>query len=490
VARTVYLGSAPIISAANKGVEDRRVKLGCAMPGETTAVFGDALRRLALVATYLYQDGSRYWYDTQPTVTKLAEDRAEQLKRTPDKISHELDRRLRADLALRGDFGKIHPLPASGVDIPDDTDARLVVLSTDHWFSKEPNNAAEVAAKALLENRGNSPRRFRNTLVFLAPDKQRIADLDEGVRKYLAWASIVAEKDTLDLRPHQVKQAETLLKAADSAVVARLPETYQWLLVPAQTTPQSPVTWEVLKLTGQPPLAERASKKLKSEELLLPGLGASRLRMELDKVLWRGNHVAVAQLVEDFASYTYLPRLTSSAVLLDAIRNGVNLLTWMQDGFAFAEAYDDAAKRYKGLVAGRMIGLNDPDTPGMVVKADVAAKQLDEERAAQPGNPPPPRPGPSDPQPPAPGAPQPPAAAPRPTRFHGTATLDPLRVGPSAGKIAEEVISHLSGLVGADVTITIEIEATVPGGVPDNVVRTVTENSRTLQFTSQGFERD
>jgi predicted AAA+ superfamily ATPase len=81
VARTIYLGSAPITSASNKGLEDRQVKLGCAMPGETTTVFGDALRRLSQVATYLYQDGTRYWYDTQPTVTKLADDRAEQLKR-------------------------------------------------------------------------------------------------------------------------------------------------------------------------------------------------------------------------------------------------------------------------------------------------------------------------------------------------------------------------------------------------------------------------
>src|SRR5579864_5440597 len=57
VARAIYLGSAPTASAANRGVEDRRVKLGCVMPGESPAVFGDALRRLAAAATYLYQDG-------------------------------------------------------------------------------------------------------------------------------------------------------------------------------------------------------------------------------------------------------------------------------------------------------------------------------------------------------------------------------------------------------------------------------------------------
>jgi hypothetical protein len=38
--------------------------------------------------------------------------------------------------------------------------------------------------------------------------------------------------------------------------------------------------------------------------------------------------------------------------------------------------------------------------------------------------------------------------------------------------------------------VTVEIEAEIPNGVPDNVVRTVTENSRTLGFTSQGFEAE
>src|SRR5579875_893199 len=57
IARTIYLGSAPIDKAANKGIEDRRIKLGSVFPGETPAVFGDALRRLAARATYLYQDG-------------------------------------------------------------------------------------------------------------------------------------------------------------------------------------------------------------------------------------------------------------------------------------------------------------------------------------------------------------------------------------------------------------------------------------------------
>ncbi|SVD74080.1 uncharacterized protein METZ01_LOCUS426934, partial [marine metagenome] len=228
VARTIYMGSAPTTAAAQRGIEDRRVKLGCVMPGESPAVFGDALRRLAGVATYLYQDGPRYWYSTQPTVTKLADDRAEQLKRDPDKVVHELDQRLRKDLEKKGNFKRIHPMPQSGQDVPDDLDARLVVLSIDNPYSKEPENLSEVAAKKILESRGNTPRLYRNTLVFLAADKSRLQDLDEATRKYLAWESILTEKESLNLDPQQVKQAESQKKSADSTVMARLPETYQW----------------------------------------------------------------------------------------------------------------------------------------------------------------------------------------------------------------------------------------------------------------------
>ena len=79
---------------------------------------------------------------------------------------------------------------------------------------------------------------------------------------------------------------------------------------------------------------------------------------------------------------------------------------------------------------------------------------------------------------------------PKPKRYHGTVTVDSARVGRDAGRIADEVVTHLVGLVGSSVRVTLEIEAEFPEGAPDNVVRTVTENSRTLKFTSSGFETE
>jgi hypothetical protein len=172
-----------------------------------------------------------YWYSTQPTVTSVADDRTKQLKRNPDKVVQEVEKRLRADLRKTGDYSRVHPLPQSGQDVADDLDARLVVLGLDHAYSREPGSAAEIAAKAILESRGNAPRLYCNSLTFLAADKTRLQDLDEAVRRYMAWESILSEKESLDLTPHQVKQAETQKGAVDGAVTARFPETFQWLLV-------------------------------------------------------------------------------------------------------------------------------------------------------------------------------------------------------------------------------------------------------------------
>jgi hypothetical protein len=143
-----------------------------------------------------------------------------------------------------------------------------------------------------------------------------LQDLDEAARKFLAWVSILAEQKDLNLSPFQVTQAETQRTAADSTVTARLPETYLWLLVPGQATPQAPIAWEALRLSGTDALAMRAGKKLRSDESYLTSFAATRLKMELDRVpLWRGDHVEIRQLVEDFARYLYLPRLKDPSVL-------------------------------------------------------------------------------------------------------------------------------------------------------------------------------
>ena len=346
VARALYLGSAPTLNAANKGLEDRQVKLACVQPGESSNIFGDALRKLADQATHLFQDGNRYWLSTRPSVNRIGEERAQRWD--IEEVREELRRRLRDEVRKPSDFARTQACPASPNDVADEPEVRLVILGPESTLDgKATDNRARAAAQAILD-RGGAGRQCANALVFLAADQVRLGELESAVRQFLAWQSIEKDPVGLNLDEFQKSQVEKRRKAAEDAVGQRIPETYIWLLVPEQPDPRQAVSWRETKLQGSNGLAPRASKKLVNEGLLAVNWGGSLLRMDLDKIpLWRGDHVTVKQLAEDFARYVYLTRLKNTDVLLAAIADGSSLFTWEREGFAYGDSYDETARRFR-----------------------------------------------------------------------------------------------------------------------------------------------
>jgi hypothetical protein len=488
VARTIYMGSAPIHRSANRGIDERHVKLGCVQPGESVATFGDALRRLTDQATYLYVDGKRYWYSTLPTVTRLADDRASQIDDAD--VIGEIQRRLREESRMRADFSKVHACVSCG-DVPDEEDTRLVILGPEftHASKKSDSEAKQEAAK-ILESRGLAPRQFKNTIVFLAPDANRILELKQAVRMYLAWNSIYDEREMLNLDAFQTKQAETKRNSSEDMITARIPETYQWLLVPCQKDPNGSVEWVEYRQQGSGSLAERAGKKMKNEGLLCVVYGGTLLRKDMDAIpLWRGNHVAISQLTSDYSTYLYLSRLKDTDVLFGAIKDGLGLLTWKDESFAYADGWDDKKKKYIGLRYGAHEAISDN---GLLVRPDVAIEQIksaekasgisgEREGAQSEGDTPTPETKKKDEKEPR---------APILRRFHGSVKLDPARIGRDAGRIAEEVIQHFINVPDCDIEVSLEINARIASGASDKVVRTISENCRTLKFREQGFETE
>ncbi|GEM88448.1 Swt1 family HEPN domain-containing protein [Meiothermus granaticius] len=490
VARTLYLGSAPTLHAENRGLEDRQIKLGCVQPGEAVATFGDALRRLTDQATHLYVNGQRYWFSTQPSVTRMAQERAERLDE--HEVHLEIERRLREATRERGDFQRIHVCPESSGDVPDELEVALVVLSPayPHQQSRESPSPALAEAQKILTSRGNRDRLYKNTLAFLAADRRRVADLEQAVRMYLAWKSVEADGQSglLNLDNFQRNQAQTKREEADRAIKVRIPETYTWLLVPTQEKTDPSLAWLPYNLQGQEALAVRASKKLSNDGRLDVRMAGTVLRREMDRIpLWRGDHVSLKQLAEDFATYVYLPRLRSPEVLLGAVQGGVASLNWELEGFAYADAWDEAKGRYLGLQAGPEARLPG-GLEGVLVRPEVAREQMERER---------PQPAEkavvstassskqtvlNDPVPPPPPA--------RPRRYQASVRLEANRLSRDADQIAREVLQHLLALDGAEVEVTLEIQARVAGGIPEHVERTVGENARTLKFGSSGFEKD
>jgi hypothetical protein len=492
VARTIYLGSAPTQQAANRGVDDRSIKLGCVQPGESPATFGDALRRLGDQATYLYVDGARYWYSLQPSVTRLAQDRAAS-NFTDDDVDEVIRQRLATatKAGQRGDFAHVHPAPRTPAEVPDEAEVRLVVLGPEHpHSSKTADSPARLAAGQFLERRAAGDRLYRNMVVFLAADKARLDELRQGVRTFLAWSSIDDDSVTLNLDNFQRRQAEDKRGQFEDVVKQRVGETFAWVLLPSQSATDPAITWDETRVTGPEPLAVRVSRKLVAEEALITRYSGVRLRMDLDRVpLWRDDYVRLKQLWSDYSQYLYLPRLRDSGVLVDAVGQGVALLTWSSDTFAYASSVDEASGRFSGLVAGEHPAVV-LDSEAVVVKPEAAVRQLEAERAAAAsasGA----RPVVGGTEAAAPvdaaGAPPEPAAPASKMRFYGRVSVQPVRMLRDLGDIADAIVAQL-GRADAEVTITVEIEASAEDGFDDDIRRTVSENARTLKFEAHEFE--
>lgn len=483
VSRTVFLGSAPSSKEQkNRGLEDLRIMLGVIQPEENVSVFKDALSTLSQRLSYLYSQGNRYWFDSHPNLRKTVEDRANRFE--DDEVYAEVVRRLHLSKE-KGDFAGIHICPDNDY-IEDDDSARLVVLSPVYTFKRDDSfSRAIFEAKKILNSKGSVAREYRNMLVFLAADTDTVAALYSNVRTYLAWQSIVDDKDALNLDAHQTRQANESLSNATKLVDIRLNDTYSWLLVPTQDGEEQ-IQIEAKRITkGDGNLIIRASKQARSEELLITKWSPALLKNELDKRLWSNKtHVGLKQLWQYFASYPYLPRLKDSSVLIECIKEGIR----SRDYFGYASSVSESGK-FLGLEFGNPGARVLIDNLSVMVERDHALKQIQEEeqRIEKPM-----RPSaevstgsksiPSD------------QTEPRKEgqnhykKFYGIVELDPIRVPRDAAQIAEEIIQHLLSLSSSDLTISLEIKATASGGIPEKIARTIIENCKALNFKESEFE--
>ncbi|GAA1834994.1 Swt1 family HEPN domain-containing protein [Luedemannella flava] len=489
LARTVFFGAAPTIGTAHKGIEAQRLFLGVAVPGDVPGNFHASLTQLADKTTYFYTGAGKYWYDLQANISRRAKDQAERLH--PEDVWAEIVERLKGQAKTRGSFAGVHVCPDDTADIPDTDEARLIILHPKATYQrKDQSNTAMTFAHTATEHRGTANRTYRNMVVYLAADADRMAELDTAVREYLGWSDVIDKQDELDLTQNQKNQAAEKRRQADQTVGSRLLGTYHWALVPEQPKPDQPFTIRAVKAEGQAAaLADRVSQRLGNDGALTTQQAPATIRYALDHVvptMWANGHVQVGDLWKVYASYPYMPRLRDRVVLNAGLTAAV--LVWHSDGFALADGYDETSHRYRGLLLPNdHVGTAITDST-LVVQPDIAQRQHDQEvvsEVPEHGTTLPPAGHPPGPTPPSSG---PPARTNDKTRYFATKQLSADRYGTDFKKIADEIIAHLAAVSDVHLAVRIEIEATTPTGFDPNRVRTISENATTLKFEQSSFE--
>lgn len=507
ISRTIMLGSAPSTSALRdqgiRGLETSRILLGVTQPAENIADFKDALTTLHGALSYLYNNpnGNRFWYDTKPTLRKTAEDRASQISGADVEI--EIENRLKK-IRKENPFAGIHVCPASSNDVPDEQAVRLVVLRTRDTYKRNStkSNALDMV-EDILNNRGTSPRIFRNMLAFVAPDYDKLGALQQEVKRFIAWTSIMSDKEDLNLDGNQVRETQNNLNRSNDTVELRLKETYCWLLVPFidQYENMRTIQWEISDIGGgTDSIATKAARKMLQGEQIITKWAPALLQMSLDDLLWSdSDDIQIKKLWEYLSTYCYLPRLSSYSVLEEAICTGVA----SDEYFAIAAAYSEEKSRYIDLKYNQTIfGFNQTD---MLVKPEKAKEQKSKEEREREetqnggnilpgghdgsgsehvGNES--RNGTCTGNGTSTGSENIPSVQNK--HFYMSTKLDNTRVNRDINNLVSEIIQHLMAVDGANVELKLEVEVEAPKGIPSTTVRTVSENCRTLKVTDFGFD--
>ncbi|HEX5325870.1 MAG TPA: DUF499 domain-containing protein [Acetobacteraceae bacterium] len=477
-ARAVFMATAPIAGTPGAGMSSSRLRLACSQPNDQSNIFGDSLRELAESSGFLHHDAECYWFDTVPTLNRLAAELAkDQELAIVDAKLHEL---LKTETG-NSKFARVQVSDGSDpTEVEDSRALRLVLLGPGHPHAgrSATDTPAMHTAAEMLERCGSRQRHYRNVLLFAAVDEARLDDARSATRRLIAW-SIITDKagGELQLPPRQQSEARSRRDGALSAARRTLRAAWSHLLVPiwpdeAGAAPSRGYDLHAAPIqnaSGDKTIAQSAYDRAIRDGAVAEQLGAPNLRMMLDRVIGDQPHVAVRDLAEWSARYVHMRRLRGETVLANAIQE---LIGSADATYAWADGFDAGSGRYSGLRFGRVLF---PETrgAGVLVRREVAVRQA---AASETGGPP------------GLGEPPPELLQPRRRFFGVVAVENTTRPGPQVARITRTILAELAGGGGTRVSMKLGIEAERERGFSGQVVSAVTEQAKVLDFEQSGFE--
>jgi hypothetical protein len=475
-----------------RGIETERVILSCLQPGQAPHVYRDALGRLETRLTFLNKANNRWWFDVRPNLRREMEDRK---RRFGDPEVVEEIRAALQRVTGQMPFDSVHVF-TSGADVPDDWGLRLVVLPpASGWARSGPNPARELAA-TILRSRGDQPRQKQNRLLFLAADADQVSHLKDTIRALMAWRSI--EADFRDLRltldNQQLRQATQNREQTHETVLRLVRETFKWLLAPSQAPKKvgglGEIEWDVHGLNpASQGLGNEIARVLAENELVIHEWAPTHLHGLLQKWFWKDGAVDIAavDVWQKSCQYLYFPRVAKSTVMQNTIAAGASSRDF------FGLAYGKSEGEYQGFSLGQATSplmdallLIEPKHAVDYENKLRALRAAEIPEGAAPTEPQGDVPG----QSPQRGANPTPGRSPavRPTRFFGTADLDPIKASLQFSKLVSELVELFSGNPGTSVRIRVDIEAEDGRGFGEGTVRAAKENGKTLGMKTAEFD--
>ncbi len=192
-ALVVFLHSLP---DASRGVTAAEVALAVGRPGCDLAYVARGLEETERRAWYMRREGEHFLFRTRASVNKRFQERLSAVQ--PGEIRETLDTWVQ-DIYTGFSALQVIPFPPDHTAIPNTSErVRLVLVHYDKECGAVGAGDRLNVTKALFTKTGvnDSPRSYRNTLVFLLAESSRVAGLKDAVRALMTWERVRADLET------------------------------------------------------------------------------------------------------------------------------------------------------------------------------------------------------------------------------------------------------------------------------------------------------
>ncbi len=298
VSTTIFMMS--FSGRGERGSSVKEIKISTVYPGLSSSVIDTVINDLKERLFYLSDEG--LFFTNQPNLNRILVSREENVT---DNEVYQQEKEILEKYTKNSSVFRVYIHPKFPKDVPDLPELKLVVLN-----KEKPDNE-------FFEKYGESPRVYRNTLIFLCVDESQKAAFYNYLKKLIALRGIDADR-SLKLTERQKNEVKNKLKNYEQREYEELRKYYRKLLLPAKdgfkefdlgipTLHESRLDSEIYGyLRSQGEILERISPKVIKE-----------------KYLPNRDYVEVLNLYEALLKTPGELRPKSKDALIDGIKEGV-----------------------------------------------------------------------------------------------------------------------------------------------------------------------
>jgi predicted AAA+ superfamily ATPase len=202
-----------------RGAHLGEIKRSATTTENPASVVAEAVEQLKNKLFFLQSQNDKYFFSNQPNLNRILLTKMENIK---DSVLVDAERDLLKQ-EITSSRLKAYVWPQKPKDVPDNSELKLVVLADKN----------EETMKEILSTKGETPRVFRNTVLFLTCSEAERSRFVEQAKRKIAFQQIEADR-SLTLSEEQRKEVKSSVKREEENLRDGLRRLYRLVYIPSK----------------------------------------------------------------------------------------------------------------------------------------------------------------------------------------------------------------------------------------------------------------